>query len=767
MANKNSFTETTTELVKQVNITLDALVKLNASTTTLSDTVTVSAETTNPLTGDPSTYTYTIPSYQKVLNKVESLSNAVDAFLNGSGSVLLEDGTYRQVKATSIAKSPDSISGVSAPTKFYTKPNWFFEDFIYPKTYVQFDLKGKINDTSDRILIKRVIFNNSDDTETQWFKDNVIGTIYTYPDLITLFNNNGKKYFEDEQVVNLPLFNTEYEGSFLLTQTKVVNGTTWYYLDDIKYGINDDDETVNNIELRVNDQLRYGDNSLFKVTAIDISEKKVTLVPMSGLATPKVGNSFDIYSPPFNEKIVDIGVGYNECNALFIKGIDDNYNISSGDWGNSISFYTNDLTYQETPQGYESYYFQNVVDYGKEMEGRIKDGYIPAYSAAIPDAPTLEATQFQVTQVNKQINSALDTEAIKSTQTQIESSKTIINSLKNTIAQQKAELVELTDAAARLDLQSKIDANTSRLSKQTIQYSSLVRSLSTVAYENNAVINSPKYRIRGFFEIPQGKRLSNDSSEIPQEIIQFEVSYRYLRLDGTGNPLNSYSYTDPSTGQKITGTYTDWVSSLSPIKKKQYDASLGRYVWVEEQITDGSQININQVDIPMTSGEKVEVRIKSISEAGWPLNPVKSDWSNTVTIDFPSNLQGTDQIVNILTDAQAEETAIKLSETLSASGMTTHIDDSVPNPNTGDGTYYKHQAKFLAFNYKSNRDEATGIAATETTVDLQTYLENLSINQYVTVTNPSGGNNKTVILQTLLQQILNDSSTGQVMFDNL
>jgi len=758
MSNLNSFTETSKELVSSVNVALEAIVKMNESMTTQSDTVTITAETIDPITGDVSTYTYSIPSYQHALNKMNTVATSMDQFINGEGVVVLDDGSYREVKATPIAKSPDSIVGVSTPTKFYTKSNWFFEDLIFPQTYIQFDLKDKIHDASDRILIKRIIFDNFDDTETQWFEDNVLGQTFDYASIITLFTNNFKKYWEDEQTVQLPLFNTEFEGAFIIIDQKIIDNASWLYLDSLNYGLNTDNDTVKDLELKIGDQLRYNDNTLFEVSDIVISENRIKLISVLGIANPVVGTEFNIYSAPFNEKIADIAVGYNECNTLFIKGINDNYNITSGDWGDSISFYTNDLTYEDTPQGFENYYFQNVVDYGKDMEGRIKDRYIPAFNASIPDAPILVAEQFEVTQVNTQINSSLDTEAIKTTQTQIESTKTIINSLKSTIAQQKAELVELTDPALRLDLQSKIDANTINLSKQTIEYQSLVRSLATVAYENDAVINNPKYRIRGFFDIPDPKTLTDDPDERPQEIIQFDISYRYLRLDGTGNPLSIFSYADPSTGQKITGTYTDWVINSSPIKQKSYDSSLGAYVWNAEVRADGTAVNINQVDIAMTKGEQVEIRIRSISEAGWPINALKSSWSDAVIVNFPTNLQGSDQIINILSDAEAEETAIKLDETLNASGITTHIDDSVPNPNAADGTYFKHQSKFLAYDYSSDVDINTGVAATQTTVDMQTFMDTLSTKLYITVADPSAiGQPKTVIMSTLLNTMITNS----------
>jgi len=60
--------------------------------------------------------------------------------------------------------------------------------------------------------------------------------------------------------------------------------------------------------------------------------------------------------------------------------------------------------------------------------------------------------------------------------------------------------------------------------------------------------------------------------------------------------------------------------------------------WKSENVADGSEININQIDIPITKGEKVEIKVRTISEAGYPDNPLKSDWSEPIIISFPSNL---------------------------------------------------------------------------------------------------------------------------------
>ena len=60
---------------------------------------------------------------------------------------------------------------------------------------------------------------------------------------------------------------------------------------------------------------------------------------------------------------------------------------------------------------------------------------------------------------------------------------------------------------------------------------------------------------------------------------------------------------------------------------------------IVEDVTNADTPNINQIDIPVQSNERVDIRIKSISEVGWPESPVESDWSEIITIDFPDDLK--------------------------------------------------------------------------------------------------------------------------------
>ena len=750
----NSFTETVNRFVEQANISLEFAQKTNESLTTQDDTVTMDINKEDPITGEMTEYSYSIPSYNTMINKVNATAETVNTFVRGEGKVLLDDGTYREVKTIPVAVSPEQITDVSPPTSFSSRNNWFFEELMFPKLTVSFDLKDKIDDRSDRIAVRRIIFDNSSDEETQWFLDNFSGQELTYYETIVLLNENNKKYWQDDEIRDLPLSTEPFTGEFLILDKRTIESKEWYLLDTLNYGIPSDEPVVNNLQLAEGDYLRYN-NAIYKINEIEVSEKRVHLIATVGFEHPTIGSSFEIYSTPFSTKTVEIPIGYDECDIMFLKGVNDDYNLLADDWSLSIPFYTNSLILYDDTETLEEYYNEIVSDFGKQMEGQAKEKFIPTFFGLEPDPPTPESDAFEVVQINTQLNAALDQDEVKNIQTQIESTKTIINSLKATIAQQKAELVTTTDPAQREDLNSKIAINVNDLAKRTIEYQSLVRSLATLAYESDAVIANPKYRVRGFFDIPSPR--SRNANEKPQEIIQFEIKYRYLKLDNTGIALRSFINTDLSTGRIKRGIFSDWIKISTPIKEKVFDASAGLYIWVQPDIADGDAVNINQVDIPLRKGEKVEYKIRSISEAGWPSNPKKSAWSDSIIKEFPANLSGSDQVTNILIDAAAEESTIKLEETLSASGVTSHLSDSIPNPNAGDGTYFKHQAVNLAFDL-SQKDIAGTISSTAVT-DLQNQISNLAPNTFVTLTLPAEAESTTPqvtgTLQKLFQAMVN------------
>jgi len=388
MANVNSFSEVVDVLVEQVNIALESVVKLNESITTQDDTVVMSIEQTDPLTGDPSTVFYSLPSYNNVINKVNALAQTMDTFVKGEGVVLLNDGTYRKVTTIPVAISPSKITGVNAPTKFKTRSNWFFESMMSPQLIVSFNLKDKIDDRSDRVVVKRVIFDNYSDEETQWFLDYIVGVERTYYETITYLTEQGKKYWEDEEIQNLPLATEPFTGYFVITDKQTISGKEWYYLDTFYYGQTTDEILLKNHQLTIGDTLRYG-NSIWKIDDINLNQNRIHVIPTVGMDHPTINNTFEIYNAPFSTKILDIPVGFNECNIIFIKGVNDDFNIIGDDWSNGISFFTNYLIIDGGNLTFEDYYNNYVSDFGRQLEGQAKEKFIPAFFGEVPDAPVI------------------------------------------------------------------------------------------------------------------------------------------------------------------------------------------------------------------------------------------------------------------------------------------------------------------------------------------------------------------------------------------
>ena len=86
------------------------------------------------------------------------------------------------------------------------------------------------------------------------------------------------------------------------------------------------------------------------------------------------------------------------------------------------------------------------------------------------------------------------------------------------------------------------------------------------------------------------------------------------------------------------GAFSNWEKYKTDSRKRTQDPISGEWFWEIENVSDADTPNINQIDIPINPGEKIEIKIRSLSEVGWPETPVESEWSNTLEIIFPDDL---------------------------------------------------------------------------------------------------------------------------------
>lgn len=700
--NTNSYADNFDRLVKNVNSTLQGLDALNQLATTDATHVVANIDS------EEGTKTITLPSYQTVLNKLKSVESGFESLVTGYGNVKTTDGTDRILSVSPIPTAPDQIFDLEKPTTFHINNNWFFEDLIFPRLQVKFDLTNKIESSSDRVRISRIILDLKSSDARNFYNNEILKNSIEsvgYERLKTLLSENNIKYFEDEQDVQLPLVQERYTGSFSIVDVRQINGQTWYYLSTLNYSTTTDKEHYDNLVLQASKDdskptlIKYRE-TLYRVDEVFVPDMRIRVTPYIGADVPGLEDIFTIYNEPFQLKEVSVNIGFNEIDFVFFKAVNEQYNIISNDWSPGVHFVTNELVYDsDKNEQLTSFYYKFVADFGSKWISELKDKKVYAFNGIIPNRPIIKSDYFSVVQINTQLNAALSTADIKATTANVESLKSTITSLKETIGLLKIDLQNARDTQKHSQIQNQININTTKLNHTEAEYRTSLKYLQDLAKGSGLLDVKPKYRIRGFFPIPESQFADNEASVLTeQKIIGFEVLYRYLKLDNTGTELKTFTYNNDNIDN--IGVYSDWQQYTTGFLQKVWDPDLECFVWKEESISDGKVRNINQLDIPIQRGENVEIKIRSISEAGYPENPLKSDWSDPVIVEFPTELSTESEIATLLRDSLDEQTDIQIDTALKSLGVYSHVNDQSRNLNAGDDTlFYKHKAQNISIEY--------------------------------------------------------------------
>ena len=705
MSNINSFAENVNKIVSNASNQISLLNGIQESMIAENDTVNVNIQDS-----EGNEKNISIPSWNYLTKKVDAVSESVASIIKGEGVVKVGDGTGRTIKMTNIASVPERITGVPSPTRFGIDANWWFEDMMYPAAHVTVDLKGKIDDSADRVMVMRVILDLN--SYESFYNTNLRGSVIAYDSLINLLSENNIGYAEDKEILDLPLSSVTIYGKFFIKDTEFIDGQQWYVLDTFEYKKiqeSSDSQFINSTNLlKLGDKVSV-DNFLYEIEDIKEDSNMVRLRCTVGYSMPQTGQYLNIYNEPWTQKLVNIKFSNNEINIVYFKGINEDFNIIANEWSEPIMFVTNELVYEgDGTTVFGSYYLNNIVDWGQEMIDAVKERKISAAQGITPNAPSLNSSDFSVVQINTQLNASMDSEEILSLKKDIETIKSQISSLKGTIEFQQTKKQSITDPVEYNNITKQINQNITDRKQLELNYSTSLSTMQSLLQENNAIEISPKYHVRGFFGIPAPVYNGNKA----QQVIGFEIQYRYVKEDATGVDLKTYTYVDQS-GTEHTGVFSDWNIIKSEVLDKVWNSANQRFEWSSNNISDGTSININQIDLPITKGEKLEFRVRSISEAGYPYAPLKSDWSNSVIIDFPSNLMSSSDISNLIKDINDDNVSNTVKSEIQSQGLTEHIDDAQANVNSVNNTYFKHQAKNISYEYKGTDGKIETISLQE------------------------------------------------------
>ena len=700
----NSLSQFLTQLLRIQKNSMEIVGKLSQVTSSSAQSVFINLEDSAGTTTQ-----YEVPSIGHIENEISRIDknfNSIIGLDGGNVTVRMADGSFKKIIQSSLFKEPRKIGQLLVPSTFNSKNNWFFESFLNPLLYVSFDITNYVDYNTQQVAYKRLILNCDNDKKKQFFEQSIKGrSDIEYDTVLNDLYTNQITYFVDEDIANLPVSVQRYEGSFsvvsyrdetitvaqpdgTISNTKARKYTlnTLTYTDNLQ-------NYKNTMILKPGDKLAVGQSTQYEVATVDTSSNTIIVKMTSGTEGIPIGTDvIKIAINPFAIKEVQINIGFDEREIIFVKAIDKDTNITTRDFSPGVAFYSNELliTSGTSQLSLENYYKQEVMDFGTSMLSLVKEGTIPAVYAEKPDAPRLIDTNLQVVLVNSQKQ---DTDAInnlKNKITQKNSTASEITQLETSIDQKKQELniSKFNSETERRAVQNQLSSLISEKTAKSNLYASIISDLSTTAKNLPPELANSIYRVRGFFPIPQPKP---SNKTLDQAVIAFRVSYRYLKTDGTSPGTQQLDFTD-NNGEKIRGYFSNWIEMDSKIRQKVYDSSLGIYVWKDENVQDADAININQIDLPITKGEKIEIRVKSISEAGWPANPMMSDWSSSVIVAFPDNFTADEEVLANLSSALSEQSRVNFNQDLASKGLDLHLSTSFVQKDK----YYPHTADVIS-----------------------------------------------------------------------
>ncbi len=703
---------------------IESIQRMHEAVTTGKDSVTLTI--TDPASGE--TQTYNIPSFKRLKDDITRLEQTVNTITNldgnGRSNIRLSDGSYRKIILSSVPTEAPTITSVNGVTNFSFKSNWFFEDMLNPCLYITLDLTNKIKANTERVMIQRYMLNCDTQKKIDAFEDNLKGNNeINYKEFLNFLINNNIRYTLDDEIKDLPPRFRRYYGTFSILSTSLLsdtNGKTHklYKLNSLNYTDSRSD-FENIVVLKRGDYLEVNSDPVYtryRVEEVFNDTNSVELVRVEGSQKLYVGeNILKISSTQDTVTNVEIPVGFDEREVIFIKPIDPDSNIPATKWSPGIGFYSNDLTYIDgagNTQTLQKFYQKNVVDFGQVLLSYANDYYPSIREGITPNPPRLEYLNgegsFKIVQINQQLtegNNTIDFKSKVANKVKLSSEITTISReiQDKKVAIQTTQYVSNND---KLKDQQSLNAMIKEHENKIMDYSNIVNSLKA-SYMDGPVVK-PKYRVRGFWEIPDSK-ISPSSGE--QKIIRFKIRYRYLSDSGNTNRESEMTY-GSGTGVK-TGKFSNWTEVYSNTRERVKTRT--GYEWAAVDTSDPDAVNINQLDIPIQNGEQVEIQVKSISEAGWPANPLESEWSQPIVIsfnDFPELAE------NDLTEL-IEQNNIDAAVAAATSSLKTASEHMSQSFYTND-KYFAHTAEQITSGFLT--EEQTPITLYNKLQDLQSQI---------------------------------------------
>ena len=631
----------------------------------------------NLVMSDGSTIEKVIPSNSGLFNRIQSIERSLNNLVQFNGDTILETNGNQRVFLTSIDDKPSrpTVDNSNQIASFENNP--LIESLTSPRIGVNWNVRANGN-VRDFVITQFKVDSLSTFVAGENY-NTVIGKLenipYTRVDHVVTSESKRSRYYGEFNV--LAVDRTE---GILLTLDKLT------YSDELS-------NTSDSRELIAGEYILNTEKSaMFQIVSVlngALKQLKVIHISGTGGLNPGVISFYD--NQTTTNHVVKIPLKAREKQVVFISARD----VLSGNLSSysgailldsaSVKVESNGISYT-----FDSWFDSNVSSIGSYLESIVNNQSKTREQVLVPEAPELSTESFVVFQINKHLTDTANSERIKKLnieKNRLTSRKLVveeeINILRNrlNLGQYESESERTRDSNNLVALGNEKDS----LSASLI---SVVNDISNFGSISSASKNPPRYRVRGFWQINE---LDGEDGNI-QRVVQSRIRYRYL-------PAGSSAVNTTTVGS---GVISSWTEELTNPLKKILNPVTQRYEWELNNITDSDQLNINQADIPISYGESVEFQVQSISEGGWPDNPVTSEWSKLIRIDFPTELAVEEAVAAIVSQNSDNKLTLELEAIFAQSGLTKHLNDQFEDA----GKFYAHNAFTIASGYKS-ADQAT------------------------------------------------------------
>lgn len=673
---------------------------------------------------------YKIPSFISLENKYNHLQDAFNNLVHApeSGEAWYNfDGNSKEIYLRSYQAAPNSIS-LENVKLFEHEETFPFKDLMSPSPYINIDL-SEIPDDITAVRVKKIIlYNETLITSFQGYmedtEENPASALidWTTANALILSGDpayvSGSDYLEYNKIYDLPTRTNTCSGEYIITE--IVDDTiNEDGIEIITVKISTDNSLVYTLfdgttekDLEVGDILTTYDGAcmfeideIFPTTnelALTVSHAEyVNLHAASDAENAGDYSKLRIYRPQdFKEdKYIHIPLEEDEYVYIAIAPLNSRMNTQSN-WGTGLFLDTYKLTDSEDGTDFHTYYTQNVSNIGDMIIelSNIYSGAITRFTESELETftelvPTLSEDTIQVVQINKHLNDSETVQNIRSLYSQKKQYNTDITEISSKINALTSELAEISfddTSGVRTSYEDQITKLKAQRADLQSSVTKIVDEIATAANDSEIPIENAKYRIRGYVDIE-----SILSSIWTEDWLDYLGLVRGVQI--------RYRYKNSSNPQANVDTindflFTEWTDQTSPSRTKNMSYADGAYStsWSDADenglLSSENVPKFNQIDIPITQGESVDIKIRLVWDFGYPFSMMSSQWSEILNVEFPEELIQDVEVTTIIEENNDDVEENRFNSILEENGILDHISDEY----TDQDITYSHSADTIA-----------------------------------------------------------------------